>query len=67
MNESEQDDKDFDEQLEHTILDQLLLDWDIDTAHTVGAVPPSGSDLSYHGQISDLFAKMVRFWSDFCQ
>jgi hypothetical protein len=30
-------------------------------------VPPSGSDLSDHGQISDLFAKMVRLWSDFCQ
>jgi hypothetical protein len=27
------------------------------------AVPPSGSDLSDHGQISDLFAKMVGFWS----
>jgi hypothetical protein len=36
MDESEQDDKYFDEQLEHTILDQLLLDWDIDTANTVG-------------------------------
>jgi hypothetical protein len=31
------------------------------------AVPLGGSDLSDRGQISDLFAKMVRFWSDFCQ
>jgi histone H3 len=30
-------------------------------------VPPSGSDLSDHGQISDFFAEMVRFRSDFCQ
>ena len=36
MDAVDEEEEYFDDRLEHTILDQLLLDWDIDTADTVG-------------------------------
>ena len=36
MKDIDEENECFDDILEHTILDQLLLDWDIDTANTVG-------------------------------